>query len=64
MSRVELFYQLNRLPRLIFLGSKQDARRDLHDLGVGLVDENNTDFWNTWQISYRFNFVRKTEVHR
>ena len=32
MNRVELFYRLNRLPEVVSLGSKQDARHDRHDL--------------------------------
>ena len=42
MNRVELFYRLNRLPELVFLGSKQDARHDRHDLYmyVGLAGYN------------------------
>lgn len=38
MNRVELFYRLNRLLEVVFWDSKQDARRDQHDLGTGLAD--------------------------
>jgi len=65
MNRVELFYRLNKLPEMVFVGSKQDARRDRHDLGVSLAGVNSfLVLRNTWQISYGFNFVRKADVHR
>ena len=31
---------------------------------VGLDDWNHSSLWNTWQVSYGFDFVRKTDVHR
>ena len=64
MNRVELSYRLSRLPEVAFLGSRQDARRDRHDLDVGLANEITFNLWNTWQISYGFDFVRKTDIHR
>ena len=65
MNRVELFYRLNRLPEVVFLGSRQDARRDRHDLlVVELADSSKFLIHGiTWQISYGFNFVRKADVH-
>lgn len=37
MNRVELFYRLNRMQEVVFLGSKQDAMHDQHDLYVGVL---------------------------
>ena len=35
-----------------------------YNMYVGLANWNRSSLWNTWQISYGFDFVRKTDIHR